>query len=248
MKTFVLTGPTASGVTSLSEYMLLKDGDMLAPLVSFTTRKKLPQEVYGREYFFISNEQYLQLKVEGKIVQEFHYLDNHYGLTRGELSKFEQSRKNGLATLGMPGIRALKSFLGHHKVVSIFVYRDLGAIKEEIIQRNIPEAEKAQRFELAKKELLNIGKADHVIYNIGTLNDAYLEAIRIIRNEINSRDQNSFQGGSKYQDSAGDIYEAIELAYDSYSGQTMAISKHSSGLVTQPLREFLREKVGKMIG
>lgn len=188
MKIFVLTGPTASGVTSLSELLLLKDGDMLAPLVSFTTRKKLPQEKHGREYFFISQELYLQLKVEAQIAQEFHYLDNHYGLTKAEMDKFGQSHKNGLTTMGMPGIQALKQFGGEKTVVSLFVYRDLSAIRKEIDQRDIPIEEKNQRFELAKKEMLDIGKADHVIYNLGSLNDLYQEAIRIIRREINSRD------------------------------------------------------------
>jgi len=188
VKIFVLTGPTASGVTSLCELLLLKDGDMLTPLISFTTRKKLPGEKHGREYFFISQELYLQLKVEAQIAQEFHYLDNHYGLTNRELEKFEESRKNGLATMGVPGIQALKQYTGEKKVVSIFVYRDLSAIREEINQRDIPIEEKNQRFELAKKEMLNIGKADHVVYNIGSLNDLYQEAIQLIHREINRRD------------------------------------------------------------
>ncbi len=243
MKTFVLTGPTASGVTSLSEYLLLQDGDMLAPLVSFTTRKKLPEEKHGREYFFITHEQYVQLKVEGHIAQEFHYLNNHYGLTTGDLHKLEQSRKNGLTAMGMPGIRSLKHFLGEQNVISIFVYRDLSAIRAEIKQRNIPETEKAQRFVSAKKEMLDMGKADHVIYNLGTLKDLYQEAIGLIRSEINTRDQNLYEVGKKYQDANGDVYEALELGYDSLSGQAVAIARHSSGaILTRALRDFLREK------
>ncbi|HEX3012603.1 MAG TPA: hypothetical protein VHQ70_11360 [Syntrophomonadaceae bacterium] len=187
MKIFVLTGPTASGVTTLSELLLFKDGDMLTPLVSFTTRKKLPQEKEGREYFFISQEQYLQLKVKGEIAQEFCYLDKNYGLTRSELAKFEHSNKNGLTAMGIHGIQALKQFKGEENVISLFVYRDLSAIKEEINQRDIPALEKEQRFELAKREMLDIGKADHVIYNIKTLNDLYQEAIQTIRSVINSR-------------------------------------------------------------
>lgn len=187
MKIFVLTGPTASGVTSLCELLLLKDGDMLTRLVSFTTRKKLPQEKHGREYFFISQELYVQLKVDGHIAQEFSYLDNHYGITYAELEEFEKSRKNGLAAMGVPGIQALKQFKGEKNVVSIFIYRDLSAIREEINQRDIPLAEKNQRFELAKREMLDIGKADYVIYNLGSLNDLYQEAIQLIHREINNR-------------------------------------------------------------
>lgn len=188
MKIFVLTGPTASGVTTLSDLLLLYDGDMLTPLVSFTTRNKLPQEKHGREYFFITHEQYVQLRVEGDIEQEFHYLNNNYGLIKSELNKFKQSGKNGLTSMGLPGIEALKAMGGEYRVISLFVYRDLSAIKEEIDQRDIPNAEKIQRFELAKQEMLNIGKTDHVIYNIGSLNDLYQEAIQIIRKEINTRD------------------------------------------------------------
>lgn len=133
--------------------------------------------------------------------------------------------------------------MGDSNVISLFIYRDLGAIKEEIMQRNIPYAEKVQRFELVKQEMLDIGKADHVIYNIGSLKDAYHEAIRIIRQEINTRDQKSlFQPGKNYKHPSGHIYEAVELAYDSSSGQAMVISKHTSGsLLTQSLRQFLRE-------
>lgn len=185
MKIFVLNGPSASGKTALMDYLLLQDNDFLEPIVSFTTRPIRSGEKEGRDYYFITREQYVKYRVASKIIEEINYLGNIYGITSDELNRVLNTGKHGLVIMTIEGANTLKEKLSLIEVVSIFIYRDLKDIIDVIKQRNSSEEEKLNRIELAKKEILNIAACDHVIFNIGTLEEAYIQLKKIIKDEIN---------------------------------------------------------------
>ena len=125
MKIFVLNGPPSSGKTVLMDYLLLNDRDYLEPIISFTTRASKPGEKDGREYYFVSPQQYTDYLVKGEIIEEIRYLDNNFGITQTEINRVQASGRNGLAILNLEGLRILKNVLGPQNIVSIFIYRDL---------------------------------------------------------------------------------------------------------------------------
>ncbi len=243
MKLFILTGPTFAGVTTLAEYIVLKNSDMLLPVVSFTTRKQLSQEVYGREYYFINDEQYLQLKIHGDIKQEANYLDRRYGLTKQELNRFKESGKHGVAAMGMPGVQAMRRFLGEENIVSLFIYRDLSIIRSTLLEMGLPTDEISKRYELAKKEMQTIACADYVVYNVGSLDEAYNDIMKIIFQVINAKKEEAFLPGEIYNDYLGENYETLELVKDYYSWQPMMISRNldQNVKVVQKLSAFKAE-------
>ncbi len=250
MKYFIFYGPTASGKSALMEYLLINDSDYLEPLISFTTRAMKTGEKEGTDYYFISRDQYLGYRTEGKVVEQIHYLDQIYGLTSNELKRVEAAKKNGLAIMNLEGIRNLKAEVGYQKVISIFIYRDLNEIAKSIKQSSINNAEKEHRLKLAQQELRDINTCDYVVYNIGSFETVYQQLHRIIRDEINSQPiEFNIKPGQKYQDAKGNQVEIIvEAAEHTVNGSILVIYRDLSSqtIFAQPYEKFCGKRgIGK---
>ena len=75
--------------------------------------------------------------------------------------------------------------LGPQNIVSIFIYRDLKDILQDL-QHHCEEIQYERKVANAKQEIKEIGASDYVVYNIGSLADAYEQLQAIIRKEINA--------------------------------------------------------------
>lgn len=246
MKYFLLNGPTASGKTTLMEYLLMENSDYLEPIVSFTTRSPRRGEKHGKDYYFITRQDYLELQRTGCIMEQIRYLDNFYGVTGAELQRVAQTRKNGLAIMTLEGIRKLKQNVGYQQVVSLFIYRDLAEIIQSIRELGYPDEEAARRIELAKRELRDIATCDHVVYNLGSLLQISQEMAAIIRKEINSQPfRCDIQVGQRYQHFSGEIVEIIcQLAEHTETLSPMVIYRNlrSGKVYTRPYELFCGKK------
>ena len=245
MKIFVLNGPTLSGKTYLLEYLLLNDSDYMELLVSFTTRPRRQHEKDGADYHFIDINTYLDYRVKQNIAEEIEYFDHHYGFTWTEIDKLTYEGKNGVCIANLEGVRKLKSAVGPRSIVSIFIYRDLTNIIEAIEEMEIPQEQKTKRMQEAKVDLINMGASDYVIYNTGTLADAYEQLTRIIKQEINAPEFNlEILPGQKYRHFKGDVYEIITTALhtESYSPLVVYKNLNTEEVFARPYEIFAGKK------
>ena len=77
----ILSSPSGAGKTTLSRELLKrhqKDGSLVMS-VSVTTRKSRPGEAHGKDYFFISHEEYLNMVSGGQLLEHAQVFENHYG-------------------------------------------------------------------------------------------------------------------------------------------------------------------------
>ena len=228
MKIFVLIGPPSSGKTALMEYLLLNDSDYLEPIVSYTTRSPKPGEKEGKNYYFITPAQYTDYLVKNEIIEEIKYLENSYGITRTEIKRVQATGRNGLAILNLEGLRILKKVLGPQNIVSIFIYRDLREILENL-KKSCSGDEYEKRVTTVKEEMKDIGTSDYVVYNIGSLADAYQQMHSIIRKEINAPPiDRSIEPGQRYRHFKGDLYEVITTALHSENYCPLVVYKNLS--------------------
>lgn len=228
MKIFVLIGPPSSGKSALMDYLLLNDSDYLEPIVSYTTRSPKPGEKDGKNYYFITPAQYTDYLVKNEIIEEIKYLENSYGITRTEIKRVQATGRNGLAILNLEGLRILKTVLGPQNIVSIFIYRDLREILENL-KKSCSGDEYEKRVTTVKEEMKDIGTSDYVVYNIGSLADAYQQMHSIIRKEINAPPiDRSIEPGQRYRHFKGDLYEVITTALHSENYCPLVVYKNLS--------------------
>lgn len=247
MKYFIVCGPTASGKSTLVDSLLQNNHDFLEPIISFTTRKPRPGEQFGRDYYFITSSDYLELQRKIGIVEQVKYLDHEYGVTRYELQRVADTDKNGIAIMNLEGIRTLKQSVGYQNVVSIFIYRDLSVIFETINNLKLHPLEASRRIEMAKREIRDITSCDHVVYNVTSVADATQQMLDIVRAEINTRPiEKDIKPGQKYRHFSGEEFEIVcELAEHTETLGPMVVyrSLKTGKLYARPYEIFCGKKV-----
>lgn len=77
-KIFYIMGKSASGKDSVYRYLLEQSGLGLKKLMLYTTRPIRAEEEYGKEYYFVDEQRFLQLREAGRVV-EFRTYQTVYG-------------------------------------------------------------------------------------------------------------------------------------------------------------------------
>ena len=174
----VVSGFAGSGKGTLMK-RLVEDYDGYALSVSMTTRNPRPGEVHGREYFFVSKEEFEQKIDEGGLIEYASYVENYYGTPRDYVEEQMAAGKDVLLEIEIQG--ALKVRKRFPDAVLIFVlppsveelYRRLknrGTETEDVIRK---------RMSRAREEAGVIGKYDYIV-----INDEIEESVRSLHGLI----------------------------------------------------------------
>lgn len=87
---FLVTAPSGAGKSSLVNALLALEPSIKLS-ISHTTRDPRPGEVNGREYHFVSKEEFLRMEADGEFLESALVHGNHYGTSRrwieGEMAK-----------------------------------------------------------------------------------------------------------------------------------------------------------------
>ncbi|MCL2361143.1 MAG: guanylate kinase [Defluviitaleaceae bacterium] len=76
----IISGPSGSGKGTVVKELDPANG--YAVSISVTTRKPRPGEVDGKDYFFITEEEFANMREENKLLEHFAYVGNYYGTPR----------------------------------------------------------------------------------------------------------------------------------------------------------------------
>ena len=105
-KVFVLVGRSASGKTSLQNFLSKK---FSAPVhVSYTTRARREGEVDGVDYLFISHNKFLEMDM----LERAEFAGNLYGISKEAFEKVLFNNKISLLVTEQSGAKYLKSLYG----------------------------------------------------------------------------------------------------------------------------------------
>jgi guanylate kinase len=166
-KSFVLcvSGPSGSGKTSLCD-RLAEELDFAYRSISVTTRKQRSREVSGRDYVFVTPEEFLRMKNENHFVETAEVFGNWYGTPRKPL---EQALERGgiivmdIDTVGAMNVKA--AFL--NRCMTVFIEPpSLEELKKRLEQRKQNDSNDLEkRLEEAKRELLEVNRYDFAIIN-----------------------------------------------------------------------------------
>jgi len=118
---YIFCAPSGSGKSTMVNHLLTNHPNLFELSVSCTTRPPRGKEVHGKEYYFISVEEFQQrIKNDDFIEYEQVYEGLYYGTLKEEIERIERAGKQVLFDVDVKGGINLKRILGD-KAVSIFI-------------------------------------------------------------------------------------------------------------------------------
>ena len=160
----VVTGPSGAGKGTLIRE-LVERAPGIEVTVSATTRERRRGEEDGREYWFLSDEDFLARVGRGEFLEHVEFVSGHrYGTLRSELDRIAANGHVPLLELETEGALRVKD--GVRGAVTIFISARVDELERRLRERATESSgEIHERIELARKQLEQAGEFDHVIEN-----------------------------------------------------------------------------------
>ena len=174
----VVTGPSGAGKGTLI-HELVERVPGIEVTVSATTRERRRAEENGREYWFLSDDDFLARVARGEFLEHVDYVSDHrYGTLRSELERIAKHGNVPLLELETEGALRVKHELAG--AVTIFISARVEELERRLRERATESAgEIGVRIELARKQLEQADEFDHVIEN-DDLERAVDELVRLV--------------------------------------------------------------------
>ncbi len=145
---YVIAAPSGAGKTTLVRFLLDRNPDFRFS-VSYTTREKRQAEVDGRDYFFVDEKRFLQLKEAGELLESALVFGNYYGTGRIQVEQQLEKGNHVILEIDWQGARQVRESVPG--CVSIFILppsrselerrlRDRRTDSDEVIARRLQEA------------------------------------------------------------------------------------------------------------
>jgi guanylate kinase len=126
---FVIAAPSGAGKTSLVKAVLARDPSLRVS-ISHTTRKRRETEVAGRDYHFITVEEFKRLRDAGEFLEHAQVFDNYYGTGRAQVEALRSAGLNVILEIDWQGAQQVRK--AQPDCISIFI---LPPSRQELEQR-----------------------------------------------------------------------------------------------------------------
>ena len=161
---FIISAPSGSGKSTLvTEIRKIVPG--LDFSISYTTRPPRGSEQNGREYFFVSREEFEKMKRQDEFLEYAEVFGHYYGTARRFLREAEQHGHDLLLDIDVQGAAQVKGRIP--AAVSVFILPpDRKTLEWRLRNRSLDAEEVIQRrLVTASREIENYSKYDYILVN-----------------------------------------------------------------------------------
>ncbi len=174
---FVVTGPSGAGKGTLVRALLDRFKD-LRLAVSATTREQRPGEEHGREYYFLSDDEFARRVAAGDFLEHVEFAGHRYGTLRSEIDRIAAEGHVPVLELEIEGALLVRDEL--EGAIAIFVSAPLSALEARLRARATESSgEIDERLEIARQQLQHEDDFDEVV-----LNDDLATAVQAIADVV----------------------------------------------------------------
>lgn len=177
---FVISGPSGCGKTTVSDLVVKELG--IRHSVSATTRGRRPGEEHGKDYHFVSRDEFVEGVRRGEYLEHAEYLGNLYGTLRREVEDALDSGEAILLDIDVEGAAQVKRL--YPGAVLIFLMPPSDEVLEErLAGRGTESAEQIRRrLDRTREEMSRASDYQYVVVN-NELRDTVARVEEIILKE-----------------------------------------------------------------
>ena len=184
-KLVIFSAPSGAGKTTIVR-ALLKDIPNLKFSVSAASRPKRPNEIDGKDYYFIPVEEFRR-KIENDEFLEWEevYENNFYGTLKSEVDRIWKSGNHVIFDVDVVGGLNIKKYYGERALAIFVMPPSVEELEKRLRNRSTEsETDMKRRIEKARYEMTFASQFDEVIVN-DDLEEAVSEAKRLVTAFIN---------------------------------------------------------------
>jgi guanylate kinase len=161
---YIISAPSGSGKSTLVNELLKLVPD-LDFSISYTTRAPRGSEQNGKQYHFVSREEFEQMIRNHQFLEHANVFGNYYGTARRFLEEAKEKKHDLLLDIDVQGAEQMKRELP--EAVSIFVLPPDRKTLESRLRKRSEDAEEviARRLVTATREIGNYDKYDYILIN-----------------------------------------------------------------------------------
>jgi guanylate kinase len=186
-KLIVFSAPSGSGKTTIVHFLLNQKDLNLDFSISVTSREKRGNEIDGKDYHFISSQDFKKhIEQDDFIEWEEVYENNFYGTLKSEVKRIWTDKKHAIFDIDVVGgLRIKKKF--PDQTLAVFVKPPSIEILEKRLRNRKTDSEQKikERVNKAERELKFASGFDYILVN-DDLETAKKEAHELVKNFINN--------------------------------------------------------------
>ena len=165
-KLVIISAPSGAGKSTIVKH-LLDSGINLEFSVSATTRSPRGEEKNGKEYYFISVDEFRRRVKEGDFIEwEEVYKDQLYGTLKSEIDRIWDGGNHVLFDVDVKGGIHLKDIFGHQAISLFIMPPSIQELEKRLIHRGTDNPAKIKmRVAKAEQEMKLANEFDNIIIN-----------------------------------------------------------------------------------
>jgi guanylate kinase len=179
----VISGPSGVGKDAVLRHMR-ELGYPFHFVITATTRARRPNEVHGKDYFFLSREEFERMIEAGELLEHAMVYEEHKGVPAEQVRQALATGKDVLMRVDVQGAATIRELVP--QAITIFLTASSEGELVERLRRRSTESDcrLRRRIAQAREEMAQIPEFDYVVANReGELDEAVEQIVTIMRAE-----------------------------------------------------------------
>jgi len=179
---FILSSPSGAGKTTLTK-KIAEENSNFKISISHTTRTPRPNEENGKDYYFVSNEEFNDLIKKESFFEHAKIFENLYGTLKKPVIKFINEGKDVLFDIDWQGTQQIKKNKNLNLVTFFILPPNLDVLKKRLLNRHEGQEKLIkERMNKFNEEVSHWKEYDYIVIN-DELDKCYKQLIDIILSE-----------------------------------------------------------------
>ena len=165
-KIIIISSPSGAGKTTLCK-LLLKKMNNISLSISYTSRSQRLNEVNGKDYYFVTKDEFIKLNKKNYFIETAVNFNNYYGSPYLNLKKAKKDKKQILFDIDWKGARKIRKKIDKKDIIDFFILPpSIKELRKRLVKRGRDNNKDINlRLSYAIKEISHYNEYSYVLIN-----------------------------------------------------------------------------------